>query len=141
MNVLIVTMRYFGDCLLSAALARPIKERFPDARVELLTYRGNEKILEGCDLIDRVITVEPDLKTGEFLKRFFSDRHEYDWALITQESTRAVLAGFWLAKRQVKHKSDNSHRNWWKNILISDQVSTVSGHFLDIQALLLPNVP
>lgn len=137
MKVLIVTMRYFGDCLLSAALARPIKERFPDARIELLTYRGNDKILEGCELIDRVITIENNLNTREFLKRFFSNRHEYDWALITQDSTRAVLAGFWLAKRQVKQKNDYSHRNWWKTLLISDQVSARSGHFLDRQASLL----
>ena len=137
MKVLIVTMRYFGDCLLSAALARPIKERFPDARVELLTYRGNEKILQGCEEIDRVITVDNHLNTIEFLKRFFSDRHEYDWALITQESTRAVLAGFWLAKRQVKEKTLRSHRSWWKNLLTSDQVAHRTGHFLDIQASLL----
>lgn len=137
MKVLIISLRYFGDCFLSAALARPIKERFPTARVDLLTYKGIDKIIEGHDDIDQVITIEKKLGATGFLKRFYSRFHDYDWAFITQESTRAVVAGLWLAKRQAKTDSAQSHRSWWKNFLTSDICPPIQGHFLDKQAALL----
>ena len=137
MKVLIVSLRYFGDCFLSAALARPIKSSDPNTCVDLLTYRGNEKIIEASNDIDHILTIEPNLNFQDFLRRFFSRRHDYDWALITQESSRAVLAGFWLAKRVVKEKTVSDHRSWWKNFLVSDLCEQRSGHFLDRQAALL----
>lgn len=137
MKVLIVTTRYFGDCFLSAALARPIKERSPFSTVDLLTYHGNEKILEGSRNIDHILTIDKKTNLSQFLKRFRSQKNTYDWALITQDSSRAILTGFWLAGHQAMHEPAFDHRSWWKKCVISDFVSTPRGHFLDRQAALL----
>lgn len=58
MRVLIVSMRYLGDCVVSAALARAVKEKMPDAEVWMLTFKRNLPILEGIDILDGVIGVE-----------------------------------------------------------------------------------
>ena len=137
MKFLIVSLRYFGDCFLSASLAPAIKKRLPGSIVDILTYRGNEKVLEGCGDVDHVLTIEKNTNIPQFLKRFYSNKNLYDWALITQESTRAILAGFWLARRQVKHDCSADHRSWWKEWLISYSVSMPNGHFLDRQSALL----
>lgn len=137
MKILIVSLRYLGDCFLSAALAGPIKAKYPDAYVDVLTYKGNEKIIEGCNDIDHVLTIEANLKARAFFRRFFSRHHDYDWVLITQESSRAVMAGFWLAKSAVKEKTPSDHRSWWKNLLVSHLCERRSGHFLDRQSILL----
>ena len=70
MKVLIVTTRYFGDCFLSAALARPIKEQSPFSTVDLLTCHGNEKILEGCRDIDHILTIDKKNDSLSIFKAF-----------------------------------------------------------------------
>lgn len=41
MKFLIVSLRYLGDCLLAAALAPALKARFPDAQIDMLTFKDN----------------------------------------------------------------------------------------------------
>ena len=61
MKVIIVSTRYFGDCLLSAALSVAIKSEIPDALVDILTFCGNETILENISSIDHVITMPKNI--------------------------------------------------------------------------------
>lgn len=61
MKIVIVSTRYLGDCLLSAALSRPIKAKFPDALVDIITFCGNETILENISSVDHVITMPKNL--------------------------------------------------------------------------------
>ena len=58
MKFLIVSLRYLGDCLLAAALAPALKARFPDAQIDMLTFKDNAPILEGVQDISHVIGVE-----------------------------------------------------------------------------------
>lgn len=58
MKFLIVSLRYLGDCLLAAALAPALKARFPDAQIDMLTFKDNAPILEGIQDISHVIGVE-----------------------------------------------------------------------------------
>lgn len=44
MKILIVSLRYLGDCLLAAALAPAIKEKLPDAQVDLLTFKDTVNV-------------------------------------------------------------------------------------------------
>lgn len=91
MKVIIVSNRYFGDCLLSAALSDAIKSEIPDALVDILTFCGNETILENISSIDHVITMPKSLSVLGIIKKFIHKRNYYDWALITQTSDRALF--------------------------------------------------
>lgn len=102
MKVIIVSTRYFGDCLLSAALSVAIKSEIPDALVDILTFWGNETILENISSIDHVITMPKNLSVLGIIKKFIHKRNYYDWALITQTSDRALFPGFWVSKKNVR---------------------------------------
>ena len=58
MKFLIVSLRYLGDCLLAAALAPALKARFPDAQIDMLTFKDNAPILEGVQDISHVIALK-----------------------------------------------------------------------------------
>lgn len=137
MKVIIVSTRYFGDCLLSAALSVAIKSEIPDALVDILTFCGNETILENISSIDHVITMPKNLSVLRIIKKFIHKRNYYDWALITQTSDRALFPGFWVSKKQCTILRLRNHLSDFKFGLLSHSISSVQGHWLDQQSLLL----
>lgn len=137
MKVIIVSTRYFGDCLLSAALSVAIKSEIPDALVDILTFCGNETILENISSIDHVITMPKNLSVLGIIKKFIHKRNYYDWALITQTSDRALFPGFWVSKKQCTILRLRNHLSDFKFGLLSHPISSVQGHWLDLQSLLL----
>lgn len=94
MKFLIVSLRYLGDCLLAAALAPALKARFPDAQIDMLTFKDNAPILEGIQDISHVIGVEHHPNKFVQACSHLASWNKYDWALITMNSTRTVL--LWL---------------------------------------------
>lgn len=139
LRVLIVSTRYLGDCLLAASLVNPIRERYPDAEVDVLTFHRNCGILEGVPGIRRVIGVEERPKKWRQFLDMSAMWNTYDWAIITQQSTRTILYGYFAARRQVVYASANDHRGWWKQKLVTHKVHPYPGHWLDqAEALLEP---
>ena len=122
MRVLIVSTRYLGDCLIAASLATPIKANFPEAEVDLLTFESNRAIIEGVKGIDHVIGVKQHPKKLEQLKEMMGLKNRYDWAVITMQSTRASLYGYFAGKRQCMPKPDGGSHGLWKRWLMSDFV-------------------
>ena len=57
-RVLVVSMRFLGDALLSTPLAAAVKREWPDCSVDMLVFKGCEAILEGNPYIDHVLSVE-----------------------------------------------------------------------------------
>ena len=56
-RILVVTLRRLGDVLLTTPLVRTIRQGFPQATLDVLVFRGSERILRGNPDIDNVITV------------------------------------------------------------------------------------
>ena len=139
MKFLIVSLRYLGDCLLAAALAPALKARFPDAQIDMLTFKDNAPILEGIQDISHVIGVEHHPNKFVQACSHLASWNKYDWALITMNSTRTVLYGYFAAKHQVMVRPYPSLEELWKRILITDQIDFVGGQILErTQPLLGP---
>ena len=139
MKFLIVTLRYFGDCLIAASFAPALKKYFPDSQVDLLTFNDNKSILTGIKAIDHVIGVEhhPNriLQAIDHLKSW----NTYDWSLITMPSTRMVLYGYFAAKHQSMWQVGMTKDDGWKKVLVTDQTPNIPKHYLDgLTQLLLP---
>ena len=83
MKFLIVSLRYLGDCLLAAALAPALKARFPDAQIDMLTFKDNAPILEGVQDISHVIGVEHHPNKFVQACSHLASWNKYDWAFIT----------------------------------------------------------
>lgn len=137
MKIVIVSTRYLGDCLLSAALSRPIKAKFPDALVDIITFCGNETILENISSVDHVITMPKNLSPLGIIRKFIQKHNYYDWALITQTSDRALFPGLWISKNQCMITYLRNRLSDLKFRLLTHPKAPVRGHWLDQQGLLL----
>lgn len=138
MRVLIVSMRYLGDCVVAAALARSVKEKMPDAEVWMLTFRRNLSILEGIESLDGVIGVETKPSYLKQIRELIRLKGTFDWAIVTHGSTRATLYGGFAGKRVVMHEQKKALKNCWRRWFGTDFVkSPGSAHKLDLIAVLL----
>ena len=131
MKILIVSLRYLGDCLLAAALAPAIKKKLPDAQVDLLTFKDNRGILEGISAIDNVIGVERHPNRFRQALDHIRSWNSYDWALSTMNSTRCTFYSWSSAKHQVMPQTFNKTKDLWIHLLISKFVPWAPGHMLD----------
>ena len=87
-RILVVTLRRLGDVLLTTPLVRTIRRGFPQGRLDILVFRGSERILKGNPDIDNVITIPERPSAGETLALVRQLWRRYDLAVTTQAGDR-----------------------------------------------------
>jgi heptosyltransferase-3 len=114
-RILVVTLRRLGDVLLTTPLVRTIRRGFPQATLDILVFRGSERILRGNPDVDHVITMPPRLSPGETLALARGLWRRYDLAVSTQAGDRptlfAVVAG---RRRAGLVPPAGATGAWWK---------------------------
>lgn len=135
-RVLIVSLRFLGDALLSTPLAAAAKRQWPSCEVDMLVFRGCESMLEGNPDVDRVIAV--DQRPGKWAqwRQLRASWNRYDLAFITQAGTRPFLYGWTAARRAVAPVSAERGKSWWKQALLWKHVPIAGPRFLENEALL-----
>lgn len=80
MRILIVQTAFLGDLILSTALMERLHQRFPQARLEVLVRKGNERIFEGHPYITSVIPWDKDGRKASSLISAIKTvrKHSYD---------------------------------------------------------------
>lgn len=132
MRIAIVSLRYFGDCLLAAALAKPLKEQCPDTEIAVLTFERNASIVNGIPYVDKVLTVPNKASLPLLVKTLWKIKNRFDWAIDTTHSTRSLVCSYFSAKNNISFAYSNSSKSFWKHLLITKEVSTGSSpHILD----------
>ncbi len=58
-EILIIRTAYIGDVMMTVPILKPLKNRFPDAKISFLTSIGAKEILENNPYIDELITYNP----------------------------------------------------------------------------------
>ena len=114
-RILVVTLRRLGDVLLTTPLVRTIRRGFPQARLELLVFRGSERILKGNPDIDNVITIPERPSAGETLALVRRLWRRYDLAVTTQAGDRPTFYAVVAGRRRVgliPHVGETGA--WWK---------------------------
>jgi heptosyltransferase-3 len=114
-RILIITLRRLGDVLLTTPLIRTIRRGFPGASVDVLLFRGSERILKGNPDVDDVITTPERPSAAEMLGLARRLWRRYDLAISTQAGDRptgfALLAG----RRRVGLVPRTGETGaWWK---------------------------
>ena len=96
-RILVVSLRRIGDVLLTTPLIRSVRRAWPDARIEVLAFRGTDGILAGNPDIDEVIAIPERpgaLASLRLLARLFK---RYHLAVSSQAGDRpfffTVIAG------------------------------------------------
>lgn len=127
-RVLVVSLRFLGDALLSTPLATAARHAWPGCEVDMLVFRGCEGILAGNPHIDHVLTVDQRPSRLAQWRHLRALWNTYDLAFITQTGTRPLLYGWTAARRAVAPTSPELGKNWWKRALLWKHVpSDIAG--------------
>lgn len=116
-RILVITMRFLGDTLLSTPLINSLKQAWPEAQIDVLIYRNNAAILEGNPAISNLITTvhKPDKKAYKILfKQIF---RRYDLSVCTQTGDRPSLYAFLAAPVRIGFVPQRQQKGWFKRYL------------------------
>jgi heptosyltransferase-3 len=120
-RILVVCTRQLGDVLLTTPLIHAAKERWPDARIDVLGFGGTLGMLRGNPDVAELIEVPAGsgwVASRALIRRLW---RRYDLALISTYSDRAHLYGFAAAKRRAGQVTDEA-KSWWKRALLEHAV-------------------
>ena len=100
-RILVVTLRRLGDVLLTTPLVRTIRRGFPQGRLDILVFRGSERILKGNPDIDDVITIPERPSAGQTLALVRQLWRRYDLVVTTQAGDRPTFYALVAGRRRV----------------------------------------
>ena len=114
-RILVVTLRRLGDVLLTTPLIRTIRQGFPQATLDVLVFRGSERILKGNPDIENVLTMPERPSAGETLALLRSLWRRYDLSVSTQAGDRPTFFAMVAARRRVGLVPPAGETGaWWK---------------------------
>jgi len=121
-SILVIATRQLGDMLLTTPLIHAARERWPQARIDVLGFAGTLGLLRGNADVNEFIEVREGSGWRESLPLMRRLWRRYDLALIAQYSDRAHLYG-WIAAR-VRSGLILQRRalSWWKRPLLTHAV-------------------
>lgn len=117
-RVLVVTLRFLGDALLSTALVHSIKRRWPECAIDVLTFSGTEGAFEGNGDVAQVMAVAERASAGETMRQVLALWRRYDLAVVAQTGTRPFLFGWAAGRQRVGLVSAEPRKSWWKRALL-----------------------
>lgn len=108
-SVLIIQTAFIGDVILSTVLVENIKRNFPDAKIDFLTKKGNESLLENHPYLSNVFTWNK--KEGKYRHLFqllkTIRRQRYDLIINVQRfAATGLLAGLSGAKQIIGYNKN-----------------------------------
>jgi heptosyltransferase-3 len=113
-RILVITLRFFGDVLLSTPLIRTLKAGVAGSSVSALVFRGTEGILAGNPDLDEVI-VMPHRRSGTemaaLLRRIW---RRYDLAVPTHVGDRPMFFAWLAGRRRIGFVPDGGLGRFWK---------------------------
>jgi heptosyltransferase-3 len=123
-SILVISLRFMGDVLLTTPLIRSLRMAYPQAPVDALVFAGTEGVLEGNDDLRQVLTTE----RGELRALWRRLWRRYDLAVVAETADRPHLCGLIAARRRAGLLPPERDKAWWKKLSVEHGV--VSPHDL-----------
>lgn len=123
-RVLVVATRQIGDVLLTTPLIQAARERWPEARIDVLGFANTLGMLRGNPHVSELIESAPRLGWRGFWLLAHRLWRRYDLALVTQPGDRAHLMGWVAAPLRSGILPKGSGSNWWKKRLLVHAVES-----------------
>jgi lipopolysaccharide heptosyltransferase III len=120
-RLLIICIRRIGDVLFVTPLIRTFKRHWPEAKIDLLVFKGTESILHANLDIQNIITIEEHpnfFQHCQLIKKIF---RAYDIAVSTLPGDKATLYAYCAASYRIGMLGADKSR-WWKHLLLSEAV-------------------
>jgi heptosyltransferase-3 len=117
-SVLVISLRFMGDVLLTTPLIRSMRAAWPLAAIDALVFAGAEGVLEGNPDLGRVLATE---RGGELAlwRRLW---RSYDLAVVAETADRPHLCGLIAAGQRVGLLPPERGKAWWKRLSLSHGV-------------------
>ena len=119
-RILVITLRFLGDTLLVTPLISSLKQAYPDATVDVLTFKSNAAMLENNPDINQLITLAGKPKALDFIKLLISLFKHYDLTISTQAGDRPTLLAAVAGKISLGFVPEESGKAWWKKLFLTD---------------------
>lgn len=143
-RILVIVTRQLGDVLLTTPLIHATRLRWPEARIDVLGFKGTLGLLQGNPDIHELIEVQGGAgwkQSWPLVQRLW---RQYDLALVGQPSDRAHLYGFIAGRRRSGLVTWHRSKSWWQRLLLDHAVEVPAERshvVLEKLALLAPWMP
>jgi heptosyltransferase III len=121
-RILVIATQQIGDVLLTTPLIRAARERWPQARIDVLGFQGTLGMLRDNPDVQELIEAPHRLGWGgavALLRRLW---RRYDLALVSQPGDRAHVLAWAAARRRSGLIPEEGGSNWWKRRLLDHVV-------------------
>ena len=121
-RVVIIVTRQIGDVLLTTPLLQAARERWPQARIDVLAFAGTAGMLHGNPHLDRLLEYPARLGWSGFRSLARRLWRRYDLALVADPGDRAHLLGWIAAPRRSGVIPAHGASNWLKHLALEHVV-------------------
>jgi heptosyltransferase III len=143
-SILVISLRYFGDVLLTTPLIRSLRRGFEGAAIDVLLNAGTEGMLEGNPDVRAVLTIAERPGASGHLALVRRLWRRYDLAVIAETGDRPHLYGWIAASQRAGLLAPEPGKRWWKEPLLRHRVALaaneprVDGYRRLAEAMALP---
>jgi heptosyltransferase-3 len=117
-SILVISLRYFGDVLLTTPLIRSLRRGFQNATIDVLVMAGAEGILEGNPDVRGIVTIAERPSGGAHRALVRRLWRGYDLAVIAETGDRPHLYGWIAARQRAGLLPPQMRSRWWKRPLL-----------------------
>ena len=121
-SILVISLRYFGDVLLTTPLIRALARGFEGAAVDVLLTKGAGQMLEGNPDVRDVLTIASRPSLAEHAALVRRLWRSYDLAVIAETGDRPHVYGFLAAPRRAGLIPPAWLARWWKAPLLGEGI-------------------
>ena len=120
-RILVIATRRIGDVILTTPLVRSLRHAYPDARLNVLVFKGTERCLSANKDIDHIITIVEGAPLGEQIKTIGKLFRRYDLAISTLSGDRPIFYA-WIAGKISIGLVESGYKHLWKRTLLNKYV-------------------
>jgi len=117
-KILVITMHYLGDVLLTTPLIHSLRQAYPDAQLDVLVYKNTASMLEGNPDISHIISTPNRPNRIEFFGLVWKLFRQYDLAVVTQTGDRPFLYALIASSFRVAAVPQKVFKDWWKRFFV-----------------------
>lgn len=125
-RILIIIMRSNGDVFLSLPLITTLKQRFPEAKIDLLVFRNTLETAEALHQAGHIYVHDYDgKKQGKVyyllqqLRLLCTLFKQYDLSISLTASDRSNFYAFLSGRRSIGAYDSDFQTSWWKRLLLT----------------------